>query len=156
VLGPAAAGAFALADRLTQAASGVIGPVITAIYPFVCRISGRVETPEDSHTKRTFFQGVVVLAAINSAILFTCAPMLISFIGGEEFGDAVVVLRVMALLPLVVALSNILGIQTMLPLHMDRQVTAILTTAAILGVAGIFISSPLFGLIGAGLTVLAV
>lgn len=156
VLGPAAAGSFALAERLTQAASSVIGPAITAVYPFVCRISGREETPEESHTKRTFFQVIIALSALCSIVLFCFAPHIVSLVGGGEFVQSVVVLRLMALCPLLVALSNILGVQTMLPLNMDRHVTFVLSFAAAIGISGLFVLSKFFGIFGAGLTVLLV
>jgi PST family polysaccharide transporter len=156
VLGPAGAGAFALAERVTQAASGLIGPVITAVYPFVCRIAGRSETEEELSTRRLFFQAIMLLSALCSTSLFCLAPYIVSFLAGGAFDQAILVVRLMALVPVLVALSNILGIQTMLPLNMDRHVTSILTAAAIIGLTGLYGFTKLYGLVGAGLSILLV
>ena len=156
VLGPAAGGTFGLADRLCTVVSGFIGPITTAIYPFICGISSRLETHEEAQTKRLLFRSIVAMSALGSMALFCFAPLLVSIAGGDAFDQAVPVLRSMALLPLLGALSNIFGIQTMLPSRMDRELNWVVTSAAFIGVAGMFLSCKLIGLQGAGLAVLAV
>ena len=156
VLGPAAAGPFALADRLRQAVGGILGPITSAIYPFVCRISGRDASAEETRTKRMFFLIIVVSSGMMSVCLLIFAASIVRIVGGEAFSQAVPVLRLMAPLPFIISLSNIFGIQTMIPMRMDRHLTFVVTTAACLGVASMFVLSSLLGLEGAGLTVLLV
>jgi PST family polysaccharide transporter len=156
ILGPAAAGPFALADRLRQAIGGVLGPITNAIYPFICRISERDPSSEETRTKRLFFVIIVVSSGLISIGLLIFAPFVVHLVGGEAFRQATPVLRLMAPLPFVISLSNIFGIQTMIPLRMDRQLTFVVTAAACLGVASMFLLTSLFGLEGAGLTVLLV
>jgi PST family polysaccharide transporter len=156
VLGPAAAGPFALADRLRQAIGNILGPITNAIYPFVCRIASQEESAEESRTKRLFFCIIAVSSALLSIGLFIFAPLIVHLAGGEAFKEAGTVLRLMAPVPFIVSLSNIFGIQTMIPLRMDGYLTMVVTSAAVLGVAGMFVLTNLLGLEGAGLTVLLV
>jgi PST family polysaccharide transporter len=156
VLGPAAAGAFALADRVRVLAGSIIDPLKDAVYPFVCRIADRGETHEEGWTKRIFFRAVVVLSGLISLALFTFAPFIIWLVGGKLFEDAIPVLRIVAFLPLIIALSNTFGKQTMLPLRMDREYTWVVTSAALLGVTGVFVLTYQLGLPGAALAMVAV
>jgi PST family polysaccharide transporter len=156
VLGPSAAGAFALADRVCLATGGIIGPVTQALYPFVCRMAGREETHREAWEKRIFFGGIVVLSISISLALFTLAPLIVLMLGGPAFHDAIPVLRIIAVLPVIIALSNIFGMQTMLPLHMDREFTLVVASAAVISVAAMFVLTRGFGLPGAALTMIAV
>lgn len=156
VLGPAAAGAFALADRVRTVAASVIGPLNMAVYPFIYRVVGGAESDEAEWTQRVFFLGVVALAALISIALFVFAPLIIWLLAGDAFHDAIFVLRIIAFLPLIITLSNRLGYQALIPLGMDRQFMWIVISAALFGVAGIFILMNTLGLAGAALAMLTV
>ena len=156
VLGPAAAGAFALADRVRTVAASVIGPLNMAVYPFIYRVVGGAESDEAEWTQRVFFLGVVALAALISIALFVFAPLIIWLLAGDAFHDAILVLRIIAFLPLIITLSNRLGYQALIPLGMDRQFMWIVISAALFGVAGIFILMNTLGLAGAAFAMLTV
>lgn len=156
ILGPAAAGAFALADRVRTVAASVIAPLNMAVYPFIYRVVGGVESDEAERTQRIFFLGVVALAALISVALFVFAPLIIWLLAGDAFHDAVLVLRIIAFLPLIITLSNRLGYQALIPLGMDRQFMWIVISAAVFGIAGIFILMNRLGLAGAALANLTV
>lgn len=156
ILGPAAAGSFALADKLRSAATSMLGPATSAIYPFICSITGREETAQEAHTKRIFFRLLIGASFLMSLALLWLAPLIVHLIGGREFEDAVPVLRLTAFLPLIIILSNIFGIQTMMPLNMDRQVSWVVTSAAVLGIAIMFLLTSVLALKGAALTMLVV
>ena len=156
VLGPAAAGAFALADRIRVVAGSLIGPFNEAIYPFIYRMVGREETDAEEWTKRIFFLGVLALSALISIGLFSFAPLIIWLLAGDAFHDAILLLRIISFLPLIIALSNKFGYQTMIPLHMDRQFMWVVVSAAVLGITGVFVLMNKLGLAGAALAMLAV
>jgi polysaccharide transporter, PST family len=156
VLGPGAAGSYALAERLYAATVGVMGPILSALYPFVCRIAGRDETHQESWTKQLFFCSIVALSGVMSLTLFLLAPTIISLVGGTRFESASLVLRIMAFAPVLVALSNIFATQTMIPLGMDRQASWIFAAAAALSISGMFILTNSIGLIGAPINLVAV
>jgi PST family polysaccharide transporter len=154
VLGSEATGAFALANRIRTAAGGIIGPISQAVYPFLCRIAGREETHQEARTRRIFLRTIIAISAVVSITLFALASTIVWLAGGLGFQEAAPVLRTFAFLPLVAALSNTLGRQTLLPLHMDREYTRVVTLASLFGVAGVVVLVYAAGLRGAALGVL--
>lgn len=156
VLGPSAAGIFALADRIRFVAGTTIDPITDSAYPFLCRMAGREETSVEAWTKRIVFRGMVVASALISIALFTFAPYIIWILGGDKFEDATLVLRMIAFVPLLTALWKTFGNQIMLPLRMDREYTWIVTFAALCSVTGVFVLTKEFGLAGAALNLLIV
>jgi O-antigen/teichoic acid export membrane protein len=156
ILGPSAAGAFALADRIRLATAGVIYPITQAVYPFACRVAAGNATDEDGRTKRLVFCSIVILAGLISVALFIGAPLITWVVGGKAYDAAVPVLRIMALLPVIIAFSNTFGRQTMLPLRMDREFTWVVASAALFGPLGLFLMTYDFGLHGAALATVGV
>lgn len=155
-LGPTAAGLYALADKLRQAGSGIIDPIATVTYPFMCRIAGQQETAGETRTKRFLFSTIVCIASLISIGLFAFAPTIVLLIGGESFRAAIPVLRIIAFAPILIAVSNIVAVQTLIPMGMDREVTRIIIAAAIFSVGMTISLSLLIGLRGAALACLCV
>jgi len=151
VLGPTAAGIFALADRLRAAVTNMLGPIMTAVYPFVCRVSARPITQEESRIKRLSFLLILITAIILSVFLFVFAPLIVSILAGPAFSESVPIVRIIAAVPVFIALSNILGVQTMMPLGMDRIVTLIFACTALVNAGGVLVLSNAFGLRGSAL-----
>lgn len=153
VLGVHAAGQFALADRVRNAVSNLIGPMTQGIYPFVCRVSqGGVENAEG--LRRLFFRGILGFAVALSAMVYLGAPLIVRALGGDAFSAAIPVLQVLAFIPLVTALSNTIGTQTMLPLHMDREYTVAVTSAALIGPVLVSVLAWIYGLNAAAIGML--
>jgi len=156
ILGPAAAGPFALADRLRQATSGVLGPITTAVYPVICRATHRTKTDEERSTIQLFFRLIVAVSAVLSIGLLCFAAPVVKLVGGDSFAPAINVLRLMAFLPVVISLSNILGVQTMIPMRMDRYVAYVVTLAAGFGSITLTVFTSFWGLTGAAVAILLV
>jgi polysaccharide transporter, PST family len=155
MLGASAAGSFALAERIRFVAGSLIDPIADAIYPLLCRTVGRGETREEANTKRILFR-IFVLSAGISLVLFVFAPYIIGILAGPGFEDAVLVLRIVALLPFVTGLSKTLGNQTMLPLRLDRQFAWVMTFAALCGLGMVFLMTSKFALAGAASVTLTI
>lgn len=146
LLGPVAAGYFALADRVRGAVVGLFDPVSQSLYPYLCRTDAG-ESRE--RNKRLFFRALVALSLLAAVALYVASPLIAGVLGGERFRNSVPLLRILAVTPLLICLSNILGIQTMLPDDMERELSQIVSTA---GIAGVFIVTGMtaaFGLEGA-------
>jgi PST family polysaccharide transporter len=135
VLGSAAAGHFAVADRIRTVAASIIGPLNMAIYPLLFRVAGQ-ETDEEARIQRVFFLGILALSALISIGLFVFAPLIIWLLAGDAFHDAILLLRIIAFLPFIITLSTKFGYQTMIPLHMDREFMWIVISAASFGITG--------------------
>lgn len=146
LLGPVAAGYFALADRVRGAVVGLFDPVSQSLYPYLCSTKAG-ESREQN--KRIFFRALVGLSLLAAAALYVASPLIAGFLGGERFRNSVPLLQILSVTPLLICLSNILGIQTMLPDDMERELSHIVSTA---GIAGVFLVTGMtaaFGLKGA-------
>lgn len=62
----------------------------------------------------------VMIGIIISSSLFLFAEPIVKIVLGNEYSPSVIVLRIIAWLPLIIFLSNVFGIQTMLPLNYQK------------------------------------
>jgi PST family polysaccharide transporter len=94
-----------------------------------------------------------LLALLAGAAQFLAAPLEVKILLGPEFSPAIPVLRVMGVLLPAVALNNVLGIQWMLPLRMDKECNIVLVGAAVLNVALACLLAPRFNALGVAIAV---
>ena len=67
-----------------------------------------------------------------SLVLMFFAELIVRILLGSGYEDSIVMLRIMAFLPFIIALSNVFGIQTMLPFGMQSTFSKIIMCAAVL------------------------
>jgi PST family polysaccharide transporter len=155
VTGPAALAYFNLADKLRSAAQSLLSPLSQALFP---RMNHLVQS--NGHAAYALIQrsalGVLIVAGSASMAVWFLADWLVLLLGGRDFLPAVEVLRWLAPLPLVITLSNILGVQIMLPHGLNRAFNAILISAAAASLVLIGPMSSHFQAVGAAQTILAV
>ena len=137
IAGPIAVGYYALADRARQAAQSALGPVSQAMFPRMSNLFAH-----DPHqAKRLFNQtgwGIAGLAGLVSLGLWLGADPIVHLLAGQNFAPASGVLRWLAPLPFVIALSNLFGVQVMLPNHKNKAFNLILGVAGALSLVIIF------------------
>jgi O-antigen/teichoic acid export membrane protein len=139
VAGPTAVGYFALADRVRQVAQSALTPVSQALFPRMSHLFEHDPIQARTLLKRSGI-GVVGIASLVSLGLWVAAEPIIRLLGGQSFLPAVVVLKWLSPLPLVVALSNLFGVQVMLAKGMSREVNLVLGSA---GAISLLIITPL-------------
>ncbi len=81
-------------------------------------------------------------------VLLFGAPLLVHVLLGKGFVGSIPVLRLFALLPPVIATSNLLGVQWMLPLRLDKSFNIIIAGAGAANLVLAFIFAPRFGQMG--------
>lgn len=131
ISGNTEAGYFSAAQKLIRAMQGLIGPITQAIYPHVNELV--------AHSKeRALRFGAKTLKWIGTATLVPSLIMLIFarpiavLTLGHSAASSAPILRWIALLPFLIAVSNVLGVQTMIPFGLDKQFSRILIAAGIL------------------------
>jgi PST family polysaccharide transporter len=75
---------------------------------------------------------VAGLGVVTSFALFFGAPVIVKIVLGSDFAPSIVVLQIMAVLPILMALSDLLGIQIMLPFGKDKQYTIVRVLTAVI------------------------
>lgn len=122
---------FNLADRLRMVVSSIIAPVLQALFP---RMSLLYQSDPSSANRLAVkvAMGVCAVTLGAGALMWLLAGYIMQVFGGAGFQEAVPVLRWLAFVPCVVALSNLLGVQVMLPQGMNKPFSTILTMASVL------------------------
>lgn len=129
--GPLQVGYYAAADRVRTAAQGVSSVLSNAVYP---RVSALMYTDRPAALalvrKLMVIQGGATF--FGGCALWLVAPSIVSLLMGPAFQPSVTVLRWMAFVPFIVSLSNVFGIQLMLPLGMSQTFSRIVMSSALL------------------------
>lgn len=106
-------GYYAAADKLVRAAMGFITPLSQALYPFIAKLhSQSLEQAVRLIHKILWLTGA--FGFLVSLSLFGFASILVHWVLGHQYAEAVDLIRWMAPLPFIVLLSNIFGTQTLL------------------------------------------
>lgn len=69
---------------------------------------------------------IVYLTALMGAGVWVLAPFIITIFYGGAFAPSISVLRILCFIPVIMGLSNLMGVQTMVNLKMDRPYTNII------------------------------
>jgi PST family polysaccharide transporter len=155
IAGPVALALFNVADKLRSAGQGLMGPISQAIFP---RMSHLVITDKSSAFSLMKVSVALSIAVGGSAslILWFWADSLVLMLGGQDFAEAAIILRWLSPLPLVIGLSNIFGVQIMLPKMMTKPFNLILLMAAVMGSTVIWPMVTWYDTIGAAQTILSI
>jgi polysaccharide transporter, PST family len=144
---PVAVGFFAGADKISKASASLCEPITSALFPRLALIVH--ESPDHAlNLVRRSFVAMFCISGGLSVLIFTAAPVLIRNILGPGYGDAVVMLRIMSPIPVIIALTNVFGVQWMLSLRLDRQFNAVIISSAILNLILALVLASQFGGLG--------
>jgi PST family polysaccharide transporter len=151
---PTIVGYYAGAEKIGKAAATLLYPITQALFPRMSHLASTAHG-EAARLARTSLYLVGAAGCAVGSIVFLTAPILVRVLLGPGFEASVVVLRILALLPPLVALSNVLGIQWMLALRLDRFVNAVVVCACVLNVTLAIILVPHYMHVGMAVAVVA-
>jgi len=146
-------GYFAAADKVRMAFQGILSPMSQSVFPYVNNLLSESYERFISFNKK-LFKIALTLGAVISIMLFLFAEPIVNIVLGKEYQSSISVLRIIAWLPLVIFLSNVLGIQTMIPLNKHKSFAIILFFAAMINLTLSFILVPQLFEIGTSISVL--
>jgi len=148
-------GYFAAADKIIQAFKGLMGPVSQAIYPYISKKTHQSKEKGLKFIRKVAFY-IAIFTSIVSLFIFVFAEFLVNLILGVEYKNSIIVIQILALMPLMIGLSNIFGIQTMLNFGRKKPFSKILIAGSIINLVLSFILVPLYQHIGSAISVLIV
>jgi len=128
------AGLFSTGEKVVRATLGLLGPVFQGIFPHVNAMARESKERAVAFLRRSMFWIGLASLLPSMALLIFAHPIVLLAFGGNALGS-VPVLRWIAMLPFVIALSNVFGVQTMLTFGMERQFSRILIAAGVVNVA---------------------
>lgn len=138
---------YAGAERIAKAVLAMTGPITQALYP---RLSYEM-AKNHKNARRLAVYSMFVMGlsgGLMAVVLIIVAPLIVSLLLGQGYEPAVPVLRMLALLLPIIALSNVFGIQWMLPLGLDRIFNGIIVSAGLINLVLAVLFAPRFGPIG--------
>ena len=114
-------GYYSIAEKFITAANGLFSPISQALYPYISRTVHNEDKTSNIIRIRKLTKLAAMLGAIFSLGLFIFADPLISILFGPEYASSIVILRILSIIPFMVSLSNIFGIQTMLTFNYKKD-----------------------------------
>jgi polysaccharide transporter, PST family len=122
-------GLFAGAERIVRAVMGLIVPLSTAMYPYINALVAR--SRGSAAAVAGLLLAAEVIFGLALALLFLLyAKPIVAVILGAQFSRSADVLRYLAPLPLLAAVSGTLSNQWLIPLGWHREVSRILIVCA--------------------------
>ena len=146
----AAVGYYSAAERLVRGVVAILEPVVRATYPTAARIAAESRGEALVRARRL----LVYMSAAGlglSLTLAAVAPFVSSLALGPGYEESTQIIRILSPLPLLIAISYVLGPQLLLPLKMDKSFALILILAATLDVGIGAVFAALWG--GSGMAV---
>ena len=146
---------FTLADRIKTVVQGGLSPLSQALFP---RLSSLFASDQQSARRLLKKSSIIMvgLAFFGSLSVWVSADLIVSLLGGKNFSESVLVLRWLSFVPFVVVLSNIFGIQIMMPLQMKREFNMVLFSASALSLTIMYPLIISYGAAGAAANILLV
>ncbi|PRY54583.1 PST family polysaccharide transporter [Arcticibacter pallidicorallinus] len=95
-------------------------PLRLSLFPFIGESFGRSKADGIAKVSQ-LIPFITIFTAVSGAVIWVLAPWMIQMFYGSQFGEAVTVLRILCFVPLILALGDLFGIQTMINLKMDKQ-----------------------------------
>jgi PST family polysaccharide transporter len=151
---PASVGYYVGAEKISKAFATLLFPITQAVFPRISHLAAHAHD-EAARLARTSLLLLGAAGSVMALIIFMGAPVLVRLVLGPGFDNAVVVLRILSLLPPLIAVSTVLGIQWMLALGLDRLVNAVVISACLLNVCLALVLVPHYQHVGMAIAVVA-
>jgi PST family polysaccharide transporter len=151
---PAAVAYYVGAERICRVFGTLLSPITQAVFPRTSHLASRAPA-EAARLARNSLLVMTAVACPMGVVLFAGAPILVHVLLGPGFESAIPVLRILSLLPPLIAASNVLGVQWGLALGLDRLVNLVMFGAGVLNVSLAFLLVPHYSQIGMAMSVVA-
>ncbi|MEM5811088.1 MAG: oligosaccharide flippase family protein, partial [Candidatus Aenigmatarchaeota archaeon] len=146
-------GYYSAAEKLIKVFQSLLTPISQTVYPHISKIAKESKEMAVMFIKKLAML-VGLLTLVISSTIFVFADSIVKIILGDQYFESIKVLRIFALLPFVIGLSNVFGIQTMLPLNYKNAFSNILISASLINICMALILTPLYKHIGMSISVL--
>ena len=141
-------GYYSIAEKIIIAVNGLFNPISQALYPFISRHVNDEDKESNILRIRKLTKLAAVLGATFSIGIFLFAEPIISILFGAEYTSSIIVLRILSIIPFMVALSTVFGVQTMLTFNYKASFTKIVFMGGILDIVLGIILIHLFNEVG--------
>lgn len=144
---PEAVGFFTAAEKLVKASLSALYPVSQAMYPRIARLLA----VEEAEARKAVVGSLRVTAGagvFGGLTMAAAGDWLVGFVFGPAFAPASRLVLILCWLGPLISVSNVLGLQWMLPNRMERAMNGALAAGAATCVALASALAPAFGAVG--------
>lgn len=146
-------GYYAGADKVIKLIQNSLAPITQSVFPYISKITTESRAKTLNFVKK-LAKFLLPMTFIISSVLLVFSSLIVEIVLGKEFSESVNILRILSFLPFIVSISNLTGIQVMVPLHFKRELSTIYIIAAIINLALAFILIPIYQGLGLGFAVI--
>lgn len=130
-------GYYSTANKIIDCVRGLMNAITQAIYPY---ISNRLKElkKENSILIKRIRNGYCGLCCFISIFIYFFSEYIIIILFGESYRESVFLLKMMSVIPFIVSISNIYGIQIMMNFGYQKEFSKIIILAAIIDLVMVF------------------
>jgi len=145
-------GYFSAADKIRYAFQNFTSTAGRAIFPHLSSEFNKSETAGLNFIRK-YIKTFGIFILVVSILLFIFSEQIVLLVLGPEYLESVIVLKILSVLPFVIFLSNVTGIQTMVNLGFKKEFANIIIIAGILNIVMSLIIVPHYFEIGSAAAV---
>jgi PST family polysaccharide transporter len=149
----AAVGFFAGPEKISRALFGLFNPIQDVLYPRISSLS-RSAPQKAARLARVGTVATVGAGVLIGAGVFLAAPLLVRLALGAGFAEAVPVLRMLAVLPAILAVIQSVNLQWLLPQGRESAVARLTLVAGVAHLGLVFLWAPQYAQMGMAWAVL--
>lgn len=127
-------GYYSIAEKIIVAINGLISPISQALYPFISRTVEIEDETKSIPFIRKITKIMALIGIILSVGLFLFAKPVILLLFGQTYAKSVPILQILSILPFVISLSTVFGIETMLTFNYKKAFMSIVMIGGILDI----------------------
>ncbi len=146
-------GYYSAAERFIRSIQRLLSPMSNVVFPYISKLAN-----ESRERALRFIRKLTILLGggtfIISLTIFIFAAPIVNIVLGGQYYQSVIVLRILAFLPFIISLSNILGIQTMLTFNHKKAFSGILVSVGVINIILSLLLTPPFKHIGISVSLL--
>jgi O-antigen/teichoic acid export membrane protein len=121
---------FSVAEKIRNVIQSLLAPISQALFPRMIFLFGTNRQAAYSLLKKSGFYTLLISGFIGLSVWLLSEWIMVS-LGGDGFSEGAEVLRWLAFAPFAASLTNVFGVQIMLPLGMNKIFSSILTISSV-------------------------
>jgi PST family polysaccharide transporter len=145
-------GYYSGAEKIIKSIQGLLSPVSQSIYPHISKLASESKEKAIKFIRKTTLL-VGGASFVFSSVIFIFADLIVRLLLGTQYQESIVVLRILAFVPFLVALTNMFGAQLLLPFNIKRLFTFSIIIPSVLHIVLLFFAASIFKEIGVSILV---
>lgn len=146
-------GYYVAAEKLIIAIRGLLTPFLDASYPHIANQIHSSKTIGFKQAEKMLLILFLVTLPMSFFLFFFAEPIVLLVLG-EQYHSSIVVFKILSFLPLIIGLSNVMGVLTMLNFGLKKEFSQILMLGSISNLLIAFTLVPIYQHIGSAISVI--